>query len=390
MRKTRIAAAALCAGLLAATPVAGSAAAVAEPATVAARQHVTLIDSMSRAEVAAYLAGYGLGDATHGVDLYRSTYRTTGADGRPTTASMLVAVPRTGRRLATVTWLHGTRAYRADTGSLADNPDRAAAVQFATAGHPTVAPDYLGLGEGPGTHPYMLTRPTVTASLDALRAARRLTPLDRRVLVTGFSQGGQAAMLVGRALRHDPYFRLAALAPVNGPHDIRGAELPAALDGRLDGLSATFYLGYAMVAWNREYHLWDSPAEAFRAPYDGVMDRLFDNDTPEEEIARTLPASPAELFTPSFLAWLRHPTGRLAWALARNDDACRGWRPGVPVRLYTADGDRDVAVENTLNCRAQLAESGTRASVVNAGDVDHFTSGRLAVPQVLAWFDGLR
>jgi hypothetical protein len=387
MRRTKVVTAALCAVLLATTPAVTAAAAPASPVI---QHHPTKIAWLSRAEVATYLAGYDLGTAKYAVDLYRITYRTTGADGRPTTASALVAVPRTDHPLPTVTWLHGTRAYRGDVASMADNLDRAAAVRFATAGYPTVAPDYLGLGEGPGTHPYIITRPTVSASLDALRAARGVTRLDRRVLVTGFSQGGQAAMLVGRALRHDPYFRLGALAPINGPHDIRGAELPAAFDGRLDGLSATFYLGYAMVAWNRQYHLWDSPSEAFRAPYDTMMDRLFNNDTQEQDIAQALPPSPEQLFTPSFLAWLQHPTGRLAWVLARNDDACRGWHPGVPVRLWTASGDRDVAIANTLDCRDQLAANGTRASVVDAGDYDHFTSGRMAIPQVVAWFDRVR
>lgn len=385
MRRTTVAAV-LCAALLAPLPL--TAAAAPSPAVVHTEQAVP-VGSLSRAEVAAYLTGYGLGEAKYAVDLYRITYRTPGADGRATTASALVVVPRTTRRLPTVLWLHGTRAFRGDTASVSDNYDRAAAVQFATAGHPTVAPDYLGLGEGPGTHPYMVARPTVSASLDALHAARTLTTLDRRVLVTGFSQGGQVAMLVGRALHADRRFALAALAPISGPHDIRGAELPAALDGRLDGVSATFYLGYAMVSWNRRYHLWDDPAEAFRAPYAATMDRLFDNDTQEADIVAALPATPEELFTPSFLDLLAHPSGRLAWVLAREDTACRGWHPDVPVRLYTASGDRDVAIANTLNCRDQLAAHGTRATVVDLGDHDHFTAGRLALPRVLAWFDRL-
>lgn len=389
MRSTRVATAVVCAVLSATTP----AVAVAAPAPAVVAQHqvsATKIATMSRAEVVAYLTGYELaaGAARHGVDLYRMTYRTRGVDGRPTTATALVAVPRgSGPARATVTWLHGTRANRADTGSISDNLDRAAAVQFATAGHVTVAPDYLGLGGGPGTHPYMISKPTVTASLDALRAARGLARLDRRVLVTGFSQGGQASMLVARALGQDPYFRLGAVASINGPLDIRGAELPAALDGRLDGLSAAFYLGYVMVVWNREYHLWDDPAEAFRAPYDQLMDTLFDNDTPEQDIFATLPGSPEELFTPAFLAELRHPTGTLARVLRTNDTACRDWRPRVPVRLYTATGDRDVAIANTLNCRDQLAARGAHADVVNLGDVDHFTAGRMALPRVLAWFE---
>ncbi|MPZ80874.1 MAG: hypothetical protein GEV28_10930 [Actinophytocola sp.] len=389
MRRTRVATAAVCAALMVVAP----AVAVAAPAPVVAAQEqvaATKIASMSRAEVAAYLTGYELdaGAVRHGVDLYRMTYRTRGVDGRPTTATALVAVPRgAGPGRPTVAWLHGTRANRDDTGSMSDNLDRAAAVQFATAGHVTVAPDYLGLGEGPGTHPYMISKPTVTASLDALRAASGLARLDRRVLVTGFSQGGQASMLVARALQRDPHFRLGAVASISGPLDIRGAELPAALDGRLDGLSATLYLGYAMVAWNREYHLWDDPAEAFQAPYDQMMDTLFNSDTPEQDIVTSLPGSPEELFTTAFLAELRHPTGTLARVLRTNDDACRDWRPRVPVRLYTSTGDGDVAIANTLNCRDQLAESGVRASVVNLGDIDHVTAGRTAVPRVLAWFE---
>ena len=391
MRRTRITAAVLCTAMLAAPAVA-----VAAPAiTIAMQRHfgATLIVSFGREDVAAYLAGHGLDTtaARYGVDLYRMIYRTVGVDGRATTASALVVLPRGAGRHKSVLWLHGTRAYRGYTATMADNLDRAAAVQFATAGHATVAPDYLGLGTGPGTHPYVVSRPTVTASLDALRAARGLGRLERRVLVTGFSQGGQAAMLVSRALQFgaDPYFRLGAVASISGPLDIRGAELPAAFDGRLDGPSAAFYLGYAMVAWNRVYHLWDSPAEAFRAPYDGMMDTLFDSEHPEEEIFAALPATPEDLFTPGFLAWLHAPDGVLADVLARNDDACRGWRPRVPVRLYTSTGDRDVTIANTLNCRDQLTASGGRATIVNLGELDHFTTGATAVPQVLAWFTSL-
>lgn len=392
MRKTTAAAIAIGTALHAVAPVVPAISLGARPAPPKAMalasttRETTLIGSLSRDEVTKYLAAYQLGSGKYAVDLYRVTYRTRGADGRRTTASTLVATPRTHRRLSTVLWLHGTRANRADTASVSDNQDRAAAVRFATDGHPTVAPDYIGLGVGPGTHPYMQSRPTVSASLDALRAARRVTPLSHRVLVTGFSQGGQAAMLVGRALRTDRHFRLAALAPINGPHDIRGAELPAALDGRLDDRSATFYLAYSMVSWNRRYHLWNDPAEAFRPRYAKKIEWLFDNNKSEGEIFEALPRTPAQLFTREFLARLTNPTGKLAWVLAREDTTCHDWHTSVPVRMYTASGDRDVAMANTLNCRDMLAEHGTHAEVIDLGDLDHFTSGRIAVTKVADWF----
>lgn len=399
MRRTKIVAAVLCAGLL----VPGVAVAAPAPATAGHQAETRLVSAevikqLSRQEVVDYLAGRSLDTAAvrNGVDLYLVTYRTPGVDGRPTTASALVVLPRTRERtLRPVTWLHGTRVYRGDTGSLSENLDRAASVLFAASGYATVAPDYLGLGKGPGRHPYMTSEPTVTATMDALRAARTLVArtgkrLDRNVFVSGFSQGGQASMLVGRALSNSREFGLRAIAGIAGPYDIRGQELPAALDGRLDGVSATVYLAYAITAWNRIYHLYDSPAEVFRAPYDQVADSLFDSDHRESEVVTALPHTPRELFTDEFLARLADPADALAGVLAANDDPCE-WRPRAPVRLYAGTGDRDVVFANSTSCQADLRAHGTRDSqVVNVGPVDHFTSAKLALPQALAWFTGQR
>jgi hypothetical protein len=396
MRRTRVIAAVLCAGMLVPT------AAVAAPALPAGQHaHARVVSaerigSMSRAEVAAYLTGYDLDPATarHGVDLYRVTYRTTDVDGTPTTATALTVLPRTDRAKPTVAWLHGTRVYRGDTASAADNLDRAAAVLFASAGHTTVAPDYLGLGGGPGRHPYMLARPTITATVDALRASREVASrtgkrMDRRVLVSGFSQGGQASMLVGRELQGSREFDLTGIAAIAGPHDIRGQELPAALDGRLGGISAVLYLGYAITTWHRTTPLYDSPSEAFRAPYDQVVESLFDSDHEEADVVGALPPTPQELFTDGYLAELANPDGALAEVLTANDDPCE-WRPRVPVRLYAGTADRDVVFANSESCQADLTARRTRDSqVVNVGDVDHQTSARKALPQVVAFFQRL-
>ncbi|WP_237307740.1 hypothetical protein [Streptomyces alboflavus] len=51
----------------------------------------------------------------HGVRAYRIVYRTVDTQGRPTTASQLVAVPRNGdRHLRVVSWLHGTEVFRGE------------------------------------------------------------------------------------------------------------------------------------------------------------------------------------------------------------------------------------------------------------------------------------
>lgn len=221
-------------------------------------------------------------------------------------------------------------------------------------------------------------------------AAQQGKQLSRKVRVTGFSQGGQASLVVGQALERSKEFDLGAIAGIAGPYDIRGEELPASLDGRLDGTSAVVYLGYAITSWNRTYHLYDTPSEAFRAPYDQVVEDLFDSDHQEADVVAALPATPQELFTDEFLARLANPTGGLAKALAANDNPC-AWRPTVPVRLYAGTADRDVVFSNSENCQEELKANGTQdTKLVNLGPTDHFTSAMTALPKVLTWFNTLR
>ncbi|MFC1413170.1 hypothetical protein ACEZCY_29230 [Streptacidiphilus sp. N1-12] len=364
----------------------------------------TEVEGLDAAEATAYVRGMGFAApaAQHGVDVYRVTYRTIGPTGLATIASGVVALPRAASRhgrlqgLRTVEYTHGTLPYRGDAASVTDGPDRAVTVMFAGAGFAAVAPDYLGLGVGPGQHPYMDINSETTASVDLLKAARtfeagKRATLDGKVMVTGFSQGGTAALGLGRALQRDavPGLRLAALAPVSGPYDLSGAELPAAFDGRLAPPTATFYLAYVLTAWNRLHHLYRSPAEAFRAPYAGTVEALFDGNHTDEQIAAGLPGTPEELLTPQFIHYLKHPTGVLAQILRTADTVCTDWAPRAPIRLYDADLDRDVAVADTLSCQHSLAANGVTAPIVNAGNVDHIGSALASYPKILHWFSQL-
>jgi hypothetical protein len=337
--------------------------------------------------------------ARYGVHSYRVTYRTVDVHGRPTTASGLVALPDGIRtELRTVAYEHGTRAGRADVASVgADNLDRPAALLIASAGYAAVAPDYLGLGLGPGLHPYVDAVSETTASVDLLRAARTMATrqhrkLDPDILVTGFSQGGQAAMALGRALQSgaDPRLRLGALAPISGPYDVQHAELPGLLvNGEVAPVDGAFYLAYWTVAMNRLHHFYDKPSEVFKAPYDQTTEGLFDGNHDENAIFPAIAPSPHELFTDAYLQRLLHPAGGLLDAMRENDDTCSSWRPAAPVRLYAAGGDTDVTITNARHCQKDLRAHGTNAPLIDIGDVGHFPSQILGVPLVLDWFESV-
>ncbi|MFJ5774564.1 alpha/beta hydrolase family protein [Streptomyces sp. NPDC093094] len=359
---------------------------------------VTPLDTVDRAEVVETLTGFGVDPATvrYGVTAYRLTYATIGPHGRPATATGLLVLPCGGpHRLDLVSDTHGTVSHRDDAPSGGAGRNRLTPYLHASAGRAVAAPDYLGLGGGPGRHPYVDTASSVTASLDMLKAARTAShrlgrPLTRTVYVTGFSQGGQVAMALGRELsRGRDGFRLRALAPMAGPYDLLGSEFPGIADGRVAPRSAVFYLSYFLTAQNRIHPLYKDPAEVFRAPYAQAVEDLFDGTHNESEVMAALPATPGELLTPEWAENVRAPRGALRAVLKANDGVC-DWAPTAPVRLYAGGADTDVPSANTRACAVGLARLGVRAEVVDQGpDVDHFGSAILSAPQVVRWFDAL-
>lgn len=353
---------------------------------------------------------FDAGAVRFGVDGYQLVYRTVDPRGRPIVATGLLVLPRSGEHeLRTVSFTHGTESYRGDapsgrsdasSGDTKVGFDSAPAVTYAAAGFAAVAPDYLGLGDGPGAHPWMDVPSETTASLDMLRAARafvsrRGRELGHDVLVTGFSQGASAAMGLARSLQagDDQWFRLRAVAPVSGAYDLRNAELPALLDGSLDAKSSVLYTAYLLVAWNRLHHLYDSPAEVFQQPYADTVEALFDGSHRGPDLFAGTPGTVGALLTAHGLDMLRHPAGRLSAALDVADSVC-AWAPGVPVRLYAATADEQAANANTDHCETALQGRGVNAPVVDLGTPDyegstHLGSDVAGTTAIVRWFSRL-
>jgi pimeloyl-ACP methyl ester carboxylesterase len=360
---------------------------------------VTPVADRDAGQVRSFLAGWGVDTdvVRYGVRAYRLTYRTVDPYGGPTTATGLLTLPEGGaHRLGLVSDTHGTMVDRDYAPSASEDFGRVPSYVNASAGRAVAAPDYLGLGKGPGPHPYMDTASSVTASVDMLRAARTAAerlgrPLTGEVYATGFSQGGQVAMALGKALEAgaDRHFRLRALAPVSGPYDLEGQEMPALFDGRVNDTSGVLYIAYWLVAQNRLHPLYKDPAEAFRAPYASRVESLLDGSHEQEDVVRSLAPSVERLLTPAFHERLRHPSGAVLDAMRAADHTC-DWKPDVPVRLYAGAGDTDVPIGNTRTCARTLAGQGARVRVVDQGAVDHFGSVLVSAPQVVRFFDGVR
>ncbi|MDL4820310.1 hypothetical protein [Actinomadura opuntiae] len=365
------------------------------------------LGARSAEEVRAWLASedFDASSVRYGVDSYRLVYRTVDAHGRATVASGLLVLPRNGvHKLRIVSYTHGTTSYKADAPSMAQDVwGPGPAVTYGSAGFAAAAPDYLGLGEGPGAHPWKDVPTETSASLDMLRAARQFTlgqhrALDGRVLVTGFSQGASSALGLARALQDgaDPHFRLRAVAPISGGYDFRGAELPALLNGDLDPKLSVAYVSYLLTSWNRIHGgIYEKPSELFREPYASHVEKYFDGTTPGEVMMKGLPGTLKELLTPRGFEVLRHPSGTFAEALRVDGEVCTAWTPRAPLRLYKITNDDQAVTANTDHCAAAFRARGLDVPVVDVGDKvyggsRHLGSNVAGTAMVVRWFAGLR
>ena len=192
-------------------------------------------------------------------------YRSTGVDGRAVAVSGTVSIPK-GKApkggWPIITWGHGTTGIAdacAPSRDSASNPahtliDYAYPLlqRWLKAGYVVVRTDYEGLGT-PGEHPYLIGRSEGYSMLDMVRAARKLDKrLGKKVVISGHSQGGQAALFAAAlAPKWTPELKVrgtVALAPVS--HLAEQLPLLDALTepGGLSGLAAMILRGIDAAA----------------------------------------------------------------------------------------------------------------------------------------------
>lgn len=190
-------------------------------------------------------------DVPPGARGWRILYVTRRANDAPTLASAVVVVPeRTASApMPVVAWAHGTTGIaRGCAPSLMEHPfQNVPAMQtLLERGWAYVATDYPGLGTA-GGHAYLVGEDAARAVLDSVRAARQMPQLalDRRFVVWGHSQGGNAALWTGaRARDYAPNTDLLGVAALAPAADLPGLadKTRGSLFGRImDALLATSY-----------------------------------------------------------------------------------------------------------------------------------------------------
>ena len=127
---------------------------------------------------------------------------------------------------------HGTASSRQDVPSR-NSSEALLATIASSLGYITVAADYQGLGDSKGLHPYLHARSEAKYATDLFLSIlpfmeQQSVVANRQVFITGYSQGGHAAMALHRALQEDPLpesYEVVAAAPMSGPYSVSGEML---------------------------------------------------------------------------------------------------------------------------------------------------------------------
>jgi len=363
--------------------------------------NVELSKTRSEAEVK---NSYGL-LAQNGVDLYQVLYTTKDLEGKKDTASGLLVVPILEETtMPMLVYQHGTVSAKDDVPSLLRGGYQLAEVCGAL-GYVSLAPDFLGLGTSRGLHPYVHADSEAWAAIDMLKAVKPYLPrlnikVNDKLFITGYSQGGHAAMALHRELEQNyaDEFPVTAAAPMSGPYSIFG-EMKKLFLGDEPYLYPA-YLAFAILSFDAAYGLFDELEEYFEPAFANLI-RINLSSTLSLQTLNTLlitglkqrhgESIPRYILQDSIQQGiLTNPDHPLLVAMAKND--VYKWAPQAPTRLLYCTADDQVPYTNSLVALDTMLSFG--ASDVSAIDVetdaDHGECVLPAITGALIFFAGLK
>lgn len=347
-----------------------------------------------------FFAG-GAFDIKYGVDFYKVTYETPNVSGGIDTASGLVVFPTVEdceEGLTLCAYEHGT-VLRKENVPSRNNNEATLGKLMAGVGMVTVMPDYLGLGDAPGFHPYIHAESQATATIDAFRAARELSVildvnLNDDVLITGYSQGGHAAMATHHYIQTEGLeseFNLLGSAPCSGPYDMSGVQSDPIVQGA--AYDTPGYVVYLLNGYNTAYdNLFDSIHEVLQPQFHSTVPPLLDGNSSLDDLNAALPQEIDSFLTEAFMTDFRNAQSSGNHPLWENlkDNDLYDWTPTGNIRMYYCTEDEQVFYQNSLVAQDAFEQNGsTTTRAINRGAQGHAGCLVPALSAVAGYFDSL-
>jgi hypothetical protein len=288
------------------------------------------------------------------VDAYKIIYSTLDLQGNATNASGALFIPRNPEAAKPmVAYLHGTLTCDRDAPSYLTGTETAIGWMFAMNGYITILPDYLGMGEGGGPHPYLHKQTEASATMDMIKAAKTFFQQEDILFINdlylcGYSQGGHAAVATQQFIESQPApdVNLRINVAGSGPYSLSYIQKKFTFAN--ETYENACFLPYLLSGYQAAYgNLYQNLSQAYVPPYDSQIPSLFDGTLTVGEIDSHLPLTWKTMFQPAYLDEIAnnyfHPANR---ALRANDLV--HWKPKTILRLYYTTADELVDKDNSI------------------------------------------
>ncbi|MCB1096140.1 MAG: SUMF1/EgtB/PvdO family nonheme iron enzyme [Verrucomicrobiae bacterium] len=364
--------------------------------------------SLTMAASRSRLAGhsYPTDEVRWGVDIFKIVYETVDPFGFSITASGALLVPSsTDEMLPLMSWQHGTEIYKGSPPSARDSvPSEANSyyhelgIFFASSGYVTAMPDYIGLGDSPGLHPYLHAATEASAVVDLLRAVRTFCGdngirLNDQLFLAGYSQGGHATVAAHREIEqhHHEEFTVTSSAPMAGPYDM-SASLRYLLS--TPDYPTPLFFAYVLAAWMPIYELGETLEEFFAPTFDQRLVPKLDGNATFDDVHAAMAVDVATALDPSFLQNIRSHSEHAFWQAAGFNSPL-DWAPVAPMRLFHCSGDEAVPFANAEAAKGAYESNGACCVEIidpspAGSNWTHSDCYRPSIIAAKAWFDQMR
>ncbi len=310
-------------------------------------------ENIKNSLIEAKVPGVDANTTVYGYKAYKIPYSTTDEEGNTVAVSGLMVVPvglpdvvNTTLGLSMVSDDHGTIFANEDApavlAGINNAPSGSSVVLTSLFGFVTLQPDYIGFGDSKDHyHPFVLKKSLANTTVDFIVAAKKFAAdnkinLNGQLFITGYSEGGYAAMATLQKIEKEGKLQVTLAAPMAGPYAFDAMAMGVLSQPTLSVPSFMADVGYAYAISHDE-----DVASVINEPYASRLENLLDGTKAHTEIdaALTKVTTGANgLFNPQFVNnFFTDPNYWFKKAAQENN--VHNWVPQTAVRLVHCKGD---------------------------------------------------
>lgn len=329
-----------------------------------------------------------------GVAAYEVIYKTRWHDGSEILASGFYFVPtEIEKALPILVMNHGTELKKEQNFSFSGL--QAGCIAVAADGYAALYPHYIGMGKGEKTHLYQIAESEAIANIDMLRAIKELNAeiqitTNEQLFLTGYSQGGHAAMATHKIIQeqYSDEFTVTASSPMSGAYDMTGVQ--SGVMFRKYEYQA--YLPYLILSVQEQYNFWEGDIyDIFKEPYKTIIKEKLNNKNKLREVSKLLPEIPADMILDSLVEEIKNNPD-FPFMVALKENNVYDWKPESPIMLCYCNADEQVTYKNAFVARDKMKENGAKRVIMRNGGrkYDHNTCALFSLMNTKFFFDSFR